>query len=75
MSINQHAGLVRTGLTGLATYVRYLAIKETAAPSFPFMGRTYGGVCWNLLSAASGPTGVNNGDNRVTCTGAIALLI
>jgi hypothetical protein len=31
--------------------------------------------CWNLLSAASGPTGVNNGDNRVTCTGAIALLI
>jgi hypothetical protein len=32
-------------------------------------------ICWNLLSAASGPTGVNNGDNRVTCTGAIALLI
>jgi hypothetical protein len=31
--------------------------------------------CWNLLSAASGPTGMNNGDNRVTCTGAIALLI
>jgi hypothetical protein len=31
--------------------------------------------CWNLLSAASGPTGVNYGDNRVTCTGAIALFI
>jgi hypothetical protein len=31
--------------------------------------------CWNLLSAASGPTRVNNGDNRVTCTGAIALLV
>jgi hypothetical protein len=33
------------------------------------------GSCWNLLSAASGPTRVNNGDNRVTRTGAIALLI
>jgi hypothetical protein len=35
----------------------------------------YNGGCWNLLSAASGPTRMNNGDNRVTCTGAIALLI
>jgi hypothetical protein len=34
-----------------------------------------GGVCWNLLSAARKPTRVNGGDNRVTCTGAIALLI
>jgi hypothetical protein len=33
------------------------------------------GSCWNLLSAARRPTGVNSGDNRVTCTGAIALLI
>jgi hypothetical protein len=31
--------------------------------------------CWNLLSAASRPTRVNSGDNRVTCSGAIALLI
>jgi hypothetical protein len=31
--------------------------------------------CWNLLSAASRPTRVNSGDNWVTCTGAIALLI
>jgi hypothetical protein len=31
--------------------------------------------CWNLLSAARKPTGVNGGDNRVTCTGAIALFI
>jgi hypothetical protein len=31
--------------------------------------------CWNLLSAAKGPTRVNSGDNRVTCSGAIALLI
>jgi hypothetical protein len=34
MSVNQQAGLVRTSLTGLATYVRYLAIKGTAAPVF-----------------------------------------
>jgi hypothetical protein len=32
-------------------------------------------LCWNLHSAASRPTRVNSGDNRVTCTGAIALLI
>jgi hypothetical protein len=32
-------------------------------------------VCWNSLSAARRPTRVNGGDNRVTCTGAIALLI
>jgi hypothetical protein len=31
--------------------------------------------CWNLLSAARGPTRVNSGDNRVTCSGTIALLI
>ena len=31
--------------------------------------------CWNLLSSARRPTRVNSGDNRVTCTGAIALLI
>jgi hypothetical protein len=31
--------------------------------------------CWNLLSAARRPTMVNSGDNRVTCSGAIALLI
>jgi hypothetical protein len=31
--------------------------------------------CWNLLSAARRPTRVNNGNNRVTCSGAIALLI
>jgi hypothetical protein len=31
--------------------------------------------CWNSLSAARRPTRVNSGDNRVTCTGAIALLI
>jgi hypothetical protein len=31
--------------------------------------------CWNLLSAARRPTRVNGGDNRVTCSGAIALLI
>jgi hypothetical protein len=33
------------------------------------------GKCWNLLSAARKPTRVNGGDNRVTCSGAIALLI
>jgi hypothetical protein len=32
-------------------------------------------TCWNLLSAARRPTRVNGGDNRVTCSGAIALLI
>jgi hypothetical protein len=32
-------------------------------------------TCWNLLSAARRPTRVNSGDNRVTRTGAIALLI
>jgi hypothetical protein len=31
--------------------------------------------CWHLLSAARKPTRVNGGDNRVTRTGAIALLI
>jgi hypothetical protein len=31
--------------------------------------------CWNLLSAARRPTRVNSGDNRVACSGAIALLI
>jgi hypothetical protein len=31
--------------------------------------------CWNLLSAAKKPTRVNSGDNRVACSGAIALLI
>jgi hypothetical protein len=30
---------------------------------------------WNLLSAAKKPTRVNSGDNRVACSGAIALLI
>jgi hypothetical protein len=33
------------------------------------------GSCWNLLSAAKKPTRVNSGDNRVACSGAIALLI
>jgi hypothetical protein len=32
-------------------------------------------VCWNLHAAASRPTRGNSGDNRVTCSGAIALLI
>jgi hypothetical protein len=32
-------------------------------------------ICWNLLSAARRSTRMNCGDNRVTCTGAIALLI
>jgi hypothetical protein len=36
---------------------------------------TVGAKCWNLLSAAKRPTRVNSGDNRVTCSGAIALLI
>jgi hypothetical protein len=31
--------------------------------------------CWNLLSAARRPTRGNSDDNRVTCSGAIALLI
>jgi hypothetical protein len=48
MSVDQQASLVRTGLTGLATYVRYLAKKGTTAPSFPFMGRTYGGVLCSM---------------------------
>ena len=39
------------------------------------VARTVGAKCWNLLSAARRPTRVNGGDNRVTCTGAIALLI
>jgi hypothetical protein len=32
-----------------------------------------GDKCWNLLSAAKKPTRVNSGDNRVACSGAIAL--
>jgi hypothetical protein len=32
-------------------------------------------ACWNSLSAARKPTRANGGDNRVACTGAIALLI
>jgi hypothetical protein len=48
MSVDQQAGLVRTGLTGLVTYVRYLAKKRTAVPSFPFTGRTYGGVLCSM---------------------------
>jgi hypothetical protein len=39
------------------------------------VARTVGAKCWNLLSAARKPTRVNGDDNRVTCTGAIALLI
>jgi hypothetical protein len=39
------------------------------------VARTVGAKCWNSLSAARRPTRVNSGDNRVTCTGAIALLI
>jgi hypothetical protein len=39
------------------------------------VARTVGAKCWNSLSAARRPTRVNGGDNRVTCTGAIALLI
>jgi hypothetical protein len=35
--------------------------------------RQAGSGCWNLLSAARRPTRVNSGDNRVTCSGAIAL--
>jgi hypothetical protein len=35
----------------------------------------HGGRCWHLLSATRKPTRVNGGDNRVTRTGAIALLI
>jgi hypothetical protein len=42
-------------------------------PGLWWRGRLRG--CWNLLSAARRPTRVNGGDNRVTCTGAIALLI
>jgi hypothetical protein len=41
----------------------------------PIRGVRRFGVCWNLLSAAKRPTRVSGGDNRVTCTGAIALLI
>jgi hypothetical protein len=51
-----------------------LALLGAIAGGF-VVARTVGAKCWHLLSAASGPTGVNNGDNRVTCTGAIALLI
>jgi hypothetical protein len=36
---------------------------------------TVGAKCWNLLSAAKKPTRVNSGDNRVACSGAIALFI
>jgi hypothetical protein len=32
-------------------------------------------ICWNSLTAVRRPTRVNSGDNRVTCTGAIALFI
>jgi hypothetical protein len=39
------------------------------------VARTVGAKCWNLLSAAKKPTRVNSGDNRVACSGAIALLI
>jgi hypothetical protein len=39
------------------------------------VARTVGAKCWYLLSAARKPTRENGGDNRVTCTGAIALLM
>jgi hypothetical protein len=39
------------------------------------VARTVGAKCWNLLSAAKRPTRVNSGDNRVTCSGAIALFL
>jgi hypothetical protein len=39
------------------------------------VARTVGAKCWYLRSAASRPTRGNSGDNRVTCSGAIALLI
>jgi hypothetical protein len=39
------------------------------------VARTVGAKCWNLLSAAKRPTRVNSGDNRVTCSGTIALFL
>jgi hypothetical protein len=47
----------------------------TSSASAPRQRWGRSGHCWNLLSAARKPTRVNGGDNRVTCTGAIALLI
>jgi hypothetical protein len=46
-------------------------IHDATHPLCGFGGRQ----CWYLLSAARKPTRVNSGDNRVTCSGAIALLI
>jgi hypothetical protein len=51
-----------------------LALLGAIAGGF-VVARTVGAKCWHLLSAASRPTRVNSGDNRVTCAGAIALLI
>jgi hypothetical protein len=42
---------------------------------FMLREKSFAWHCWNSLSAARRPTRVNGGDNRVTCTGAIALLI
>jgi hypothetical protein len=46
-----------------------------SAPGLAGRIRAGAAPCWNLLSAAKRPTRVNSGDNRVTCSGAIALLI
>ena len=51
-----------------------LALLGAIAGGF-LVARTVGAKCWNLLSAARRPTRVKGGDNRVTCSGAIALLI
>jgi hypothetical protein len=51
-----------------------LALLGSIAGGF-VVARTVGAKCWNLLSTARGPTMVNSSDNRVTCSGAIALLI
>jgi hypothetical protein len=51
-----------------------LALLGAIAGGF-VVAATVGAKCWNLLLAAKRPTRVNSGDNWVTCSGAIALLI
>jgi hypothetical protein len=57
----------------IATNIEQTTVEQQFLIVFFLPDGTAG--CWNLLSAAKKPTRVNSGDNRVACSGAIALLI
>jgi hypothetical protein len=50
-------------------------LVDTGRAADIIFAKAFRQMCWNSLSAARRPTRVNGVDNRVTCTGAIALLI